>query len=198
MSFTERVGNSEVDVSVMASLATLFDRDSADARALKPKLLLAHAIGDGEPAIKGILTCCNFDRDPSISTERFTQAYCSQHGIPRLTNALLIDSVASTREQEFRGTGVLLVIAAYQMVQRSRTLDVICTVAVTAAGKRLFEALGFHEHKFREGTPRSFFWARPGELRAVDIQRRLRWDPSITNRCWRRGLIQREKRYPRC
>lgn len=200
LSFSERVGNSEVDVNMMGSLATLFDRDSAEARALKPKLFVAYAIGDNEAEIKGMLTCCNFERDQSLSTQRFTQAYCTQQGIPRLTNALLIDCVASTREQEFRGTGALLVIAAYLMVQRSRTLDVICSVAVTTAGKRLFESLGFHEHRFREGTPRSFFWARPGELRAVDIQRRLRWDPSITNRCFRRGLTQRTegKRFPRC
>jgi hypothetical protein len=200
LSFTERVGNSEVSVDVMASLATLFDRDSAEARALKPRLFLAYAIRDNEAEIKGILTCCNFERDPSISTQRFTQAYCTQHDIPRLSNALLIDCVASTRESELRGTGALLVLAACIACQRSKTLDLICTVAVTTAGKRLFQVLGFNEHKYREGTPRSLFWVRPNELRAIDIQRRLRWDPSVQAKCWRRGMQQRTQNtfYPRC
>ena len=200
MSYTERVGNSEVDVNVAASLATLFDRSSAEARALKPKLYLAFSLKYDEPQIKGMMTCCNFARDPSISTELFTQAYCTQNGIPRLSNALLIDCVSTTRQDEFRGTGALLILAAYQSMQRSRTLDLICSVAVTSSGKRLFSALGFHEHAFRQGTPRSFFWAQPGDLRAIDIQRRLRWHPTVLNSCFRTGLTQRteDKRYARC
>ena len=197
LSHTERVGNREVDVNPTASLAALFD-STPEARALKPKLFLALSTSTSDPEIVGMLLSCSFSRDPTLSTEKFTQQYCSDNGIPRLSNALLIDVVASS--DQARGAGTLLVTSAYLSVTRSRTYDLLCTVAVTTAGKSLFNSLGFHHHSYREGTQRTFFWIRPGELKGANLHRRLRMGDSVSEVCWRRGAQARtaDKRFPRC
>lgn len=197
LSFSERIGSAEVEVNMQASLAVLFDRDSQEANQLKGKLWLAVSM-QRDPVILGMMTTCFFSRDDALSTSKFTHNYCRENGIPSLSNAMLIDCVVGS--PDIRGLGTLMVLSAYMAMQRSRTLNVICSVAVTTGGRALFTDLGFHEHRFREGTQRSFFWARAGDLKARNIKRRLRWDDEVERTCFRRGLTERsaDKRYARC
>ena len=63
---TERVGSSEVDVDPGASLAALFDGESAEAKALKPRLWCAVDMS-GTPSICGLLVACEWSRDTTRS-----------------------------------------------------------------------------------------------------------------------------------
>jgi len=199
LSFTERQGSSEISVDPSASLATLFDKDSQDAKTLKPRLYLAWEMSDA-PNICGILTACEFSRDDSLGTSKFSQSYMDSRGIPRLSanNCLLVDVVSSSGDP--RGVGALLLISAYMTVFRSRKYEYLAAVAVSAPGKSLCERLGFHTHSFREGTQRQFCWIRAGELSAADLNRRLRVDSKLPAVCWRHGFTARtsHKRYARC
>ena len=199
LSFTERQGSSEISVDPSASLATLFDKDSPDAKVLKPRLYLAWDMS-AAPTICGILTACEFSRDGSLGTSKFTQAYMDSHKIPRLSanNCLLVDVVSSSGDP--RGVGALLLISAYMTVFRSRKYEYLAAVAVSAPGKSICERLGFHTHSFREGTQRQLCWILAGELSAADVNRRLRVDSKLPAVCWRHGFTARtsQKRFPRC
>ena len=130
LSFEERVGGSEVSVDPAASLSALFDADSREARALKPRLFLAWDIAD-EPSIVGMLTACEWARDETLGTERFTHQYLSDHSVPRFTssNTLFVDVVSSTGEPH--GVGALLLLNAYLLVCRSSKFSYLVTIAVT-------------------------------------------------------------------
>lgn len=199
LSFVERQGSSEVSVDPSSSLAALFDKDCVEAKELKPRLFLAWNVSS-DPEICGILTACEFSKDATLGTNRFTQSYMDQHSIPRLTanNCLFIDVVSSSGDP--RGTGALLVCNSYLTVFRSRKFDYLATIAVSQPGQNLFERLGFHTHSFREGTQRKFCWIKAGELTAVDANRRLRVDSKLPDLCWRHGFSARtsHKRYARC
>ena len=93
---------------------------------------------------------CEWSRDETLSTSRFTTAYCREHSLPRLdARTLLIDVVASSGTP--RGAGALLVLACYLLVCRSRKYERVATIAVTSQGKSLFTKLGFQVHNFRPG-----------------------------------------------
>ena len=201
LAFTERQGGSEVSVEPAQSLAALFDADSPDAKALQPKLHIAWDVSESEqPSIVGMLTCCEWSRDDTLGTTKFTQAYCDSHSIPRLSanNTLFVDVVSSSGTP--RGVGALLLLSCYLTVCRSRKYEYLCTIAVSAPGKSLCEKLGFNSHSYRDGTQRNFCWARAGELTAADIGQRLRIDRAIPDLCWRHGFTPRtsHKRYSRC
>lgn len=194
----ERMGSSIVSVEPLQSIATLFD--TGDAKLLKPRCFLAQLTRRDAPlSICGVLVACSFDADEALSTSRFTSAYCSQHGIPRLdASTMLIDVVCASGDPQ--GVGGLLVLACYLAACRSRSYQRVCTVAITTKGKKLFSDLGWERHNYRENTAKSLFWIDTGELKASDVKARLRWDDSAEQSCWRRGATARnaDKRYPRC
>jgi hypothetical protein len=148
--------------------------------------------------ICGLLVCCEFTRDDGLGTTRFDASYCRQHALPRLgASTLLIDVLSSAAP---RGAGTLLALACYLLACRSRKYERVATVAVTAGGKALFRALGWEEHSYREGTPRTLFWCDTGDMTAQAVQTRLRLDGSVKGTCWRAGATPRtaDKRYARC
>jgi len=71
---------------------------------------------------------------------------------------------------------------------------------VTEKGKKLFRDLGWEEHRYREGGPRSLFYIGQKEMTAQDVQARLRLDEEVKGRCFRPGASARtaDKRYARC
>lgn len=200
LSFEERDGSTVTSVDPAGSLAALFDRDSTAARDLKPKLWIAWDVHD-DPSIVGLLTACEFTRDATLGTDRFTQAFLDSHSIPRLTagNCLFVDVVSSTSNPH--GVGALLLLSAYLSVCRSRKYSYLATIAVSAPGRNLCERLGMHAYSYREsGAQRNFCWCEAGELTAADINRRLRVKPYISDLCWRDGYTQRsrDRKFSRC
>ena len=202
LEYTERSGGVETTVSVTDSMAALFDRSSAEAQALKPRLFIAWRMqGDSQQSVAAMLCACLYSRDETLGTQRFTQSYCAQHRIPRIgENSLFIDVVSSRRGQP-HAAGALLVLSAYLLVMRSRSLDTLATIAVTPSMKRLCEQLGMETFDYREdGAQRTFAWAKKGDLSASDIAGRLRLHREFEELCWRAGATARtqDKRYPRC
>ncbi len=198
LEYTERIGSSEITVSPANSLAALFDRHSAEAKLLKPRLWCAWDVSS-TPKISGLLVACTWTTDETLGTERFTSQFNHAHGIPRLTTStLFVDVVASRGVQS---TGALLLLSAYLLVSRSRTLDAICTIAVTKKGRSLCEKLGFSSYNFKQGgIQKSLCWAKSGTLLASDINKRLRLSSRVPDVCWRSGYTERtaHKKYPRC
>ena len=199
--FTETKGNSLISVSPAHSLAALFDADSPQAKALKPRLFLALYISADRPSIVGILTACEFSRDDTLGTTKFTQGYLDTHSIPRLSgsNCLFVDVVSSSGQPQ--GVGALLVLNAYITVMRSRKYDYLCTIAVSESGRTLCQQLGFKTHPYRvSGTQRQLCWIKAGELKATLVSQRLRLVKTLPNICWRHGFTARtsHKRYDRC
>lgn len=198
LAYTERgQGGVETGVSVTASLAALFDRNCAEAKELKPRLWLAFH----DESIVGMLVACLWTRDDTLGTTRFNADACSRHRIPRFsgTNTLFVDVVSAGGRPH--GVGALLLLSAYLLVSRSRTLEYLCTIAVTQQGRTLCERLGMHSHAYREGgAQRALCWAKGGELTASDINSRLRLSQAVLDQCWRTGLTPRtrDKVYPRC
>ena len=197
---TERSGGIETTVSVTDSMAALFDRSSAQAKALKSRLFIAWRMQGDSQSIAAMLCACLYSRDDTLGTGRFTQSYCAQHRIPRLgENSLFIDVVSSRGQPH--AAGALLVLSAYNLVMRSRTLEYLATIAVTPSMKRLCEQLGMETFDYREeGAQRTFAWAKKGDLSASDIAGRLRLHREFEELCWRAGATARtqDKRYPRC
>ena len=198
LAYTERVGNGNTEVSVepLQSIALLFD--TGEAKALNTRLFLA-VDARRSLDISAMLIACDFARVEGLGTTRFTQAYCSQHSIPRLDGStLFIDVVASAANP--RGAGTLLVLAAYLLATRSQKYVRACTIAVTGKGTDLFRELGWEGHTYREGGPRTLFWIDTGELKAADVQARLRLDESVKSKCFRKGASARtsNKRFARC
>ena len=201
LEYTERASGVETTVSVTDSMAALFDRSSAEARALKPRLFIAWRMqGDSQQSDAAMLCACLYSRDETLGTQRFTQSYCAQHRIPRLgENSLFIDVVSSRGQPQ--AAGALLVLSAYLLVMRSRTLEYLCTIAVTAKIKRLCEQLGMDTYEYREdGAQRTFAWCKKGDLSASNIAGRLRLRREFSELCWRAGATThtQDKRYPRC
>ena len=187
---THRVGNSEVDIDPSGSLASLFDRDSDTAKGLRPKLFLAYDLQDGAE-ICGFCSVCDWAVDDALSTRKLTVSYCRDHGIPRFTGSdtLIIDVIASSKQ----GAGAQMVLAAYLMMARSKNHKYLTCVAVSPQGKSLFSKMGFQSHAFKEGTQRTFFWIKAGDMHAEQIHKRLRWDDAIESICWRKALTPRAK-----
>ena len=190
MKFTERVGQIETEVDPTASIATLFDGNSPFAKALHPKLYLAYDLRKASTPICAILTACDFTRDESLSTSRITATFCTDNNVPRIgSNWLLCDVVVSNK----RYSGALLVLQVYLLAMRSKKTGV-CAVAVTKAGKNLFESLGFRSVSFREGgVPKAFMYAKAGSLSMEQINRRLSFAGDKTllqDLCFRFGLTR--------
>ena len=196
---TERSGGVETSVSVTDSIAALFDSTSGEAKALKPRLFIAWSVTSATQTIAAMLCACLYSRDATLGTERFTQSFCASHGIPRLgENTLFVDVVSSRGPQ---AAGTLCFLSAYLQVMRSRTLEYLATIAVTPSMKRLCEQLGMSTFEYREGgAPRTFAWAKKGDLEASDINARLRLTRDFEAKCFRDGLTARtaDKKYPRC
>ena len=200
LSFEEQHGSTITSVDPAASLAALFDGDSTAARDLKPRLWIAWDVRE-DPTIVGLLTACEFTRDTTLGTTRFTQAFLDSHTIPRLSasNCLFIDVVSSTGDPH--GVGALLVLSAYLLVCRSRKYEYLATIAVSEKGRNLCERLGMHAYSYREGgTQRNFCWCGAGELTAADVNRRLRVKRYISDLCWRDGFTARtrDRKFARC
>ena len=196
LAYTERVGNTEVSVEPLQSIALLFD--TGEAKALNARVFLTvdarHSLD-----ISAMLIACDFAKDEGLGTTRFTNAYCRSNSIPLIdSSTLFIDVVASGANP--RGSGTLLVLAAYLLATRSQKYNRVCTIAVTGKGKQLLRELGWEEHNYREGGPRTLFWIDTGELKAADVQARLRLDESVNSKCFRKGASARtsNKRFARC
>ena len=201
LAFTERQGSIELSVDPAASIAALFDPESADAKATKPRLWLAWDMSENNPSIVGILTACEWNRDPTLSTDRFTPSFLSDHSIPRFTsnNTLLVDIVSSSGQPH--GVGALLILTAYLLVCRSSKLRYIACIAVSEPGRTVCEKLGFNSYSYRErGAQKKLCWAEANELRAKDVNQRLRVSSSLSSLCWRDGLSVRAqgRKNPRC
>mgnify|MGYP007078129804 CR=1 FL=1 len=201
LAFSETQGSIELSVDPAASIAALFDSESDEAKQLKARLWLAWDLSEDSPSIVGILTACQWTRDRSLSTDKFTQAFLSEHSIPRFNSndTLLVDVVSSGGEPH--GVGALLLLTAYLLVCRSSRLRYIACVAVSDPGRTLCEKLGFNSYSYRErGAQRRLCWAEANELRAKDINRRLRVNRSLPSLCWRDGLSARTqgRKIPRC
>ena len=207
MAFSEETSSHVMDVDASASLAALFDGDAA--KSLKPRLFVAISVratssssasaGDEDARICGLLTTCEWTRDATLGTERFTQKELSKLGAPRLDSSwLLIDVVASKR----RGCGVLLALQAYLLACKSRQYHGVVALAVTRAGRQLFEKLGFATHAYREGgVSKALCYARAGSLSLMQIRRRLAFPGSTTlleSYCYREGVRDADKIYSRC
>jgi hypothetical protein len=194
--YTERRGSTEVSVEPLQSIALLFD--TGEAKSVKARLFLAvdarHSLD-----ISAMLIACDFTRVDGLGTTRFTNAYCRSNSIPNLdSSTLFIDVVASAANP--RGAGTLLVLACYLLATRSQKYRRVATIAVTDKGRAAFRALGWEEHSYRESGARTLFWIDTGELKAADVQARLRLDDSVKSRCFRKGASQRtsNKRFARC
>jgi hypothetical protein len=194
--YTERRGSTEVSVEPLQSIALLFD--TGEAKSVKARLFLAvdarHSLD-----ISAMLIACDFTRVDGLGTTRFTNAYCRSNSIPNLdSSTLFIDVVASAANP--RGAGTLLVLACYLLATRSQKYRRVATIAVTDKGRAAFRALGWEEHSYRESGARTLFWIDTGELKAADVQARLRLDDSVKSRCFRKGASARtaNKRYARC
>ena len=182
LAFEMTEGNIHLVVDPVASIAVMFDAESSFARQLKPRLWLAWDVED-EPKIVGMLTACEWTRDEALGTARFTREVLGQHSIPRFSasDTLLVDVVVSG---EPHGTGALLLLSAYLLVCRSKSLKYITCIAVSASGRTLCEKLGFNTYSYRErGAQRVLCWAKKHELRASDANRRLRVHRSLPDLC---------------
>jgi hypothetical protein len=187
MSFIERDGASEIEITPSASLASLFDRRSPVAKALRPRLLLAFDL-HASASICGFCSACDWTEDASLGTERWSASALEKVGAPRFdTKWLLIDVVASRK----RGTGALLVLAIYLTVCRSKQYRGVCCTAVSKSGKSLFTALGFQTRAYRDKGAKALCWAATDSLSMEHISKRLRFDGDealLSGICWRLGL----------
>ena len=223
--FEEEVGARVVEVDAAASVAALFDPECSTAKAYKPLLFLAidvrspagvqgesggdsrkdGARKDGDGArICGLATVCEWVRDATLGTERWTKPELAKAGAPRLDSSwLLIDVIASRH----RGCGVLLAVQVYLMVTRSRKHSGVVALAVTKAGRDMFAKLGFSTHTYRaSGQSITLCYARAGTLSLQRIRRRLSFSGDqvlLDSLCWREGYTSRTsgssgKVYSRC
>ena len=218
--FEEEVGARVVEVDAAASVAALFDPECSTAKAYKPLLFLAIDVrspagsgrgesrsdgsrgGGGDGArICGLATVCDWVRDATLGTERWTQQELAKAGAPRLDSSwLLIDAIASRQ----RGCGVLLAVQVYLMATRSRKHSGVVALAVTKSGRDLFAKLGFSTHTYRaSGQSIALCYARSGALSLQRIRRRLSFSGEqvlLDSLCWREGYTHRTsgKVYARC
>ena len=157
---------------------------------------------DGDGArICGLATVCEWVRDATLGTERWTKQELAKAGAPRLDSSwLLIDVIASRH----RGCGVLLAVQVYLMVTRSRKHSGVVALAVTKAGRDMFAKLGFSTHTYRaSGQSITLCYARAGTLSLQRIRRRLSFSGEqvlLDSLCWREGYTSRTsgKVYSRC
>ena len=193
MFHTERTGSIQTEVDVGSSIGALFDPNSSEAKAYKPRLFIAVDLRSGDEAtICGLATCCEWQRDEALGTERFTQTELRRLTLPRFdSNWVLVDVIRSRH----RGCGVLLAVQIYLLACRSKHYKGACAITVTAPGKRLFEQLGFSTKAFREGgVNKTLCYAATGSLSLTRIKRRLAFpgDTSIVESvCFREGLTAR-------
>ena len=184
----ESDGQGELSIDPPASMAALF-QDHALAKSLKPKLFVGFDLQD-DASVCGMLTMCSFERDDALSTSRLSQSYCSTHKLPRIdSNWQLVDVVASSKQ----GTGALLLLTALIHAARARKTGIL-SIAVTRAGRRLFQSFGFQtEHGWRErGSQRYLCHCRLSDVHLVDLHSRLRvHDSLLTDVCFRNGLTAR-------
>lgn len=185
---SETDGGSTLSIDPPASMAALFQEHEL-ARSLKPKLYVGFDLQDGA-AVCGMLTTCSFERDPALSTSRFTQGYCSTHHLPRFEASwTLVDVVASSKH----GTGALLLLNAVVGALRAKKAGIL-SIAVTKAGRRLFESFGFAtEHSWRErGGQRYLCYARTADVKLTTLHSRLRvHNTLLSDVCFRNGLTNR-------
>ena len=166
-------GSKAPPIELGASLAVLVE---PDLRPYKPFALVAYDLGDAA-AITACLTASSWVADESFSTEEYTDAYLRRHKLPIDANTLLIDVFSSSR----KGVGTLLVLEAYLAAMRMRRSGVAC-VAVTAGGRKLFDALGFERHKSTE-----LYYVQAGALQMAKVHAKLGVD-GVLDLCWRKGL----------
>lgn len=190
LSVTVREGNVDKEINLSASLATLFDGEVA--RSLKPRLYAALDLrgdGDGAGAIVGLMSVCEWARDASLGTERFSQSFCAAKGLPRFdARWLFVDAVSASRT----GAGSLMLLACYAtlVARRSSRYAGLCAVCTTARGRKLFEALGFETFAFRDdGVAKTLAYA--ASLDMEHVRRRVRFDGAtalLRDVCFRLAL----------
>ena len=201
MAHTERSGSTEVDIEPVASLSALFDANSSTAKSYKPRLYIAIDLRGKDATICGLCSTCEWTRDESLGTDRFTQHELRRLQLPRLDRSwLLIDVITSSK----RGAGALLALQVYLLSCRSRMYNGVAAIAVSRSGRRLFEALGFETVSFREGgMNKAVCYAHKHSLSLRRIQRRLSFPGDQTllqSMCYREGITPRSSGniYSRC
>ena len=189
LAFTERVGSYDIDVEPLSSVGALF-QSSAEARALKPKLIVGFDMRNNARLV-AVCTVCSWTRDPSLSTERFTTSTLESNGLPRFNaNWLLVDCVCSLQP----GAGTLILLHAYLTAMRARMRGVVA-VCVTTQGRDVFVKQGYQSYAYREGgVPRTLVWIGAGDLRAEAVSAHLRVGGgrnTLEQLCFRMGLTPR-------
>ena len=156
------------------------------------RALLAYDLRRSAVPICGLLTVCDFAREDSLGTDRFSQQFCRDNELPRFgSDWLLVDIIASKK----RGSGALLILQAYMLACRARDKAGVCAVAVTRSGKKLFADLGFESFSFRDdGLSKSLMFARANGLALSKMIERLHFPGSkvmLEDMCFRFGLTDK-------
>ena len=179
----------DAQIDPPASLASLFQEHEL-ARSLKPKLWLAFDLQDDKATICGLLTACDFVCDNALSTSKLTQAYCTQHQLPRLDASWqLIDVVASDK----RGSAALMLLNCIIAATRAKKTGLV-SIAVTAGGRNLFESCGFNvSHSWKErGGMRTLAHCKMNNIHLGVLHTRLRLhNRMLDETCVREGLTPR-------
>ena len=168
------------DVELVASLAVIIE---PDLKRYKPMAWIAYDLGSAHSTqICGALTACSFVSDVSFQTQQLSDAYNRRNKLPAFDEDwTLIDVVSSSK----KGTATILLLHAYLAAVRAKKQGLVA-IAVTASGKKLFESLGFRNHR------REVFWLGTEELTMERVHRRLKLDNAlVTKVCWRHGLTSR-------
>ncbi|MDC0525415.1 hypothetical protein OAO87_00355 [bacterium] len=186
---SERDAAGELEISPSASVGALF-QPIPEARELRPRLWIGFDLSNDDAPVCAMLTACDFTTDKALSTARFTSQYLTTHSLPRFdAQWTLIDVVSASK----KGAGGLLALHAYLAATRAHRKGV-CSIAVTKAGKRLFDTLGFDcSHSWREkGSVR--YLCHASALHMEDIHAKLKVaDPLLQQICWREGLTERSR-----
>ena len=176
------------EIHPIASISALFDTGDLQ-RSLKPRLFMAISLRDNVQLV-GCVTTCLFLKDSSLGTDLFSHSYCSKNSLPRFSNWLFVDIVASRAKPS---GGLLLVHAILQCCRLK--LHGCCAVAVSNGGHKLLKSLNFSSYKFKEhGSVRHMCYLRTQDISFKHIKQHLKFAGSeriIDEICWRDSLSTR-------
>ena len=172
-------GQSQEDVELIASLSVLIE---PDLKPYKPAVYVAYDLSAPSTRICGALSACSFVADVSFQTDKLTDAFNRKNKLPAFDEDwLLIDVVSSNK----RGTGTILILHAYLAAVRAKKQGLVA-IAVTASGKKLFDSLGFQNHR------REVYYLDVDDLSLELVHRRLKLDNALVSKiCTRHGLTER-------
>ena len=197
---SSREGSNQVEVSPGASVAELF-KSGKEARDRKPRLWLCFDLSEDASCV-GCLTGCKFHRSDDFLTSRFTQAYISQHKLPRNLSSYFFIDVISKKSSSKLPVGLLMLLNCYIYAARAK-LSGVAFVAVTKKGQQVGKNFGCELHTYREdGASRTLCHIAVGELKLSHLNKKLKLgsanDHILTDLCSRFGIRDSSKVYSRC